>query len=158
MSAYPPIPVHSMRRFPNSFGSTSFGTGTARRSAHVANRFGTSSHLRFAGSAQETVETRDFGGFWHFAIYDAAAVGMWKAAFCAAFQARRAGTRMWLHVSLPALRAPFPANCSNFLLISRFWLFWSSEACWEPECGRLGNPRRMTIFFRFSFRAILPSF
>jgi hypothetical protein len=42
-----------------------------------------------ASSAQETVETRDFGGFWHFAIYDAAAavaVGMWKAAFCASFK------------------------------------------------------------------------
>jgi hypothetical protein len=38
-----------------------------------------------------------FGWFLHFVIYDSAAavaVGMWEAAFCAAFQAWRAGRKM----------------------------------------------------------------
>jgi hypothetical protein len=38
-----------------------------------------------------------FGRFLHFVIYDSAAavaVGMWEAAFCAAFQAWRAGRKM----------------------------------------------------------------
>jgi transposase len=32
---------------------------------------------------------------------------------------------------------------SNFRHLSRFW---SSEGCWESECGHLRNPRRMSIF------------
>lgn len=56
------------------------------------------------GSAQESVKTMIFGRFLHFVIYDSAAavaVGMWEAAFCAAFQAWRAGRKMPSQNSLP---------------------------------------------------------
>lgn len=50
--------------------------------------------------------------------------------------------------AVPSTAAPpaerhFHSELSNFQHISPFW---SSEVCWEPECGRLRNSRRMSSF------------
>jgi hypothetical protein len=46
-------------------------------------------------------------------------VGMGKAAFCAAFQARRAGTRVRFRV----FERHFHSELSNFQNVSPFWSF-----------------------------------
>ena len=69
---------------------------------------------------------------------------MWKAAFCAAFQARRAGTRMRLRVLLPG--PPSAISTANCPISSMFRGFGPSHGCWEPKCTRLRNPRRMSTF------------
>src|SRR6516162_8683213 len=69
------------------------------------------SRYRFVGSARESVRAHRFGWFLHFVSFDeaaAVAVGMWKAAFCAAFQARRLRGACRSKYLYCALRALFP--------------------------------------------------
>jgi hypothetical protein len=66
------------------------------------------------GSARESVKASGFAGFLHFVNFDeaaAVAVEMWEAAFSAAFQARRAGIRMWFQVPPP--RPPSAISIAN---------------------------------------------
>ena len=59
-----------------------------------------------------------FGRFLHFVIYDSAAavaVGMWEAAFCAAFQAWRAGEKNAItKLTLPPSERHFHSEFANF--------------------------------------------
>ena len=83
---------------------------------------------RKIGSARESVRASGFGWVFAFRQFDqaaAVAVGMWKAAFCSVFQARRALTRMLFGVFLPGpSERHFHSELLNFQHVSRFWSVW----------------------------------
>src|SRR5215469_17560346 len=63
---------------------------------------------------------------------------MWKAAFCAAFQARRAERGMPFQI--PLLRPPSAISTTNCRIFGIFLGFSPSNGRWEPNVGVSKTP------------------
>ena len=95
-----------------------------------------STKLGKVGSARESVRAHRFGWFLHFVSFDeaaAVAVGMWKAAFCAAFQARR--RRGPCRPKCLLLHSPSVISTANCRISGIFLGFSPSNGRWEPNVG-----------------------
>src|SRR6516225_954287 len=105
---------------------------------------------RKESSARESVRAHRFGWFLHFVSFDEAAAfaaGMWKAAFCEAFQARRAERGMPFQISL--LRPPSAISTANCRIFGIFLGFSPSNGRWESSPirnweSRLARDRKST--------------